>query len=110
VVSFDRPRREQVSRRFTRGSRLNYLLVVYDRAKSGVVGSVAIDKQILSGNVLLTKSSPTLLTGASPDGARAEGGRLRLDAFSPGEYELRIVATDAAARTSATRSLRFTVE
>ena len=46
----------------------------------------------------------------APDGARAEGGRLRLDGFVPGDYELRIVATDTVAQDTATRSLRFTVE
>ncbi len=110
VVTFDRPRRAEVSRRFRRGGHLDYLLVVYDRAKAGAAGSVAIEKELLSGNTTLTKSSPTLLTGDSPDGARAEGGRLRLSGFAPGEYELRVVATDSAARTTATRSLRFTVE
>lgn len=111
AVSFDRPRRAEVSRRFPRGGHLDYLLVVYDRTKSGAAaGPVAIEKQLLSGNVVLTKSSPTPLTGDSPDGTRAEGGRLRLDNFAPGDYELRIVATDSAARATATRSLRFTVE
>jgi hypothetical protein len=37
--------------------------------------------------------------------------RLRLEALAPGEYELRLVVTDRVAPpTTATRSLRFTVE
>jgi len=110
VVSFDRSRRAEVSRRFPRGGHLDYLLMVYGRAKPGPASPVEIERQLFYGNVLLTKSAPTRLTGESPDGARAEGGRLRLDAFSPGDYELRIVATDTTTRATATRSLSFIVE
>jgi VWFA-related protein len=110
VVAFDAPRRDEVARTFRRGGHLNYLLVVYDRPKTGAPSPVAIEKQLLSGSTVLTKSPPALLAGDSPDGTRAEGGRLRLDGFIPGDYELRIVATDAAAKATATRSLRFTVE
>jgi len=110
VATFDRPRRAEVSRQFKKGNHLDYLLVIYDRTKSGGTGPVTVVKELLSGNTVLTKSPPTLLTGDTPDGARAEGGRLRLDAFVPGEFELRITATDTVAKTTAARSLRFTVE
>jgi len=110
-VTFDRPRRAEVRRRFPRGGHLDYLLQVYDRKKAGAaVSEVLMEKELLFGNALLTKSAPSPLAGDSPDGARAEGGRLRLDTLAPGDYELRIVATDRAARASASRSLRFTIE
>jgi VWFA-related protein len=110
-VSYDRPRRAAVSRRFPRGGHLDYLLEVYDRRKTGgTANEVLVEKELRSGNVLLTKSPPNPLARDSPDGTRAEGGRLRLDVLPPGDYELRIVATDRAARATATRSLRFTIE
>jgi hypothetical protein len=37
-------------------------------------------------------------------------GRLRLDGFRPGDYELKLVVTDSQAKASETRSLKFRVE
>jgi hypothetical protein len=36
--------------------------------------------------------------------------RFSLDKFTPGEYELRLVVIDRNAKTSAKRSINFTVE
>ena len=111
AVSFDRDRHAEVTRRFRRGDHLDYLVVVYDRRKAGAAPpEVVVEKQLLSGNKLLTQSAPSPLQDQGSSDARAEGGRLRLDAFNPGEYELRIVATDPATKATATRSLRFAVE
>ncbi len=111
AVSFDRDRHAEVARRFRRGEHLDYLVVVYERRKGkGAPADVVVEKQILSGSKLLTQSAPSPLADLGSDDARAEGGRLRLDAFTPGDYELRIVATDRASKATATRSLRFAVE
>jgi hypothetical protein len=43
-------------------------------------------------------------------GVQAITGRLRLDSFKPGEYELKLVVTDNQAKATETRSLKFRVE
>ena len=112
-VSFDRPRQMEVSRRFARGGHLDYLVAVYDRGKPGAASPVdlVVERRLLSGSSLLTRSAPSPVTAEGPNGMPVVSGRLRLEALAPGEYELRLVVTDRVApRITATRSLRFTVE
>ncbi len=112
TVSFDRPRLPEVRRRFPRGAHLDYLLLVYDRGKPGVATPVdlVVERQILSGSTLLTRSPPGPVPDEGPTGVPVVSGRVRLDAFAPGDYELRLVVSDRVNRATATRSLRFTVE
>jgi hypothetical protein len=112
-VSFDRSRQMEVSRRFPRGGHLDYLIAVYDRGKPGAASLVdlVVERQLLSGSSLLTRSAPSPVTAEGPTGLPVVTGRLRLEAVAPGEYELRLVVTDRVAPPiTATRSLRFTVE
>jgi VWFA-related protein len=112
VVSFDRPRQPEVSRRFPRGGHLDYLLVVYDRGKRGAASpvDVVVESQLLSGSTILTRSAPSPVAAEGLAGLPVTSGRLRLDAFAPGDYELRLVVSDRATNATASRSLRFTVE
>jgi len=112
TVSFDRPRRAEVSRRFPRGGHLDYLLVVYEREKPGAASpvDVVVERQLLSGSTILTRSVPGPVLAEGPTGWPAVSGRLRLDALPPGDYELRLVVSDRVTSATATRSLRFTVE
>jgi hypothetical protein len=111
-VSFDQPRRMEASRRFPRSGHLDYLVAVYDRGTPGAASPVdlVVERQLLSGSLLLTRSAPSPVTVDGPNGMPVVTGRLRLQALAPGEYELRLVVTDRAAPATATRSLRFTVE
>jgi hypothetical protein len=112
-VAFDRPRQMEVSRRFPRSGHLDYLVAVYDRGTPGAVSAMdlVVERQLLSGSSLLTRSAPSSVTADGPNGMPVVSGRLRLEALAPGEYELRLVVTDRVAPpTTATRSLRFTVE
>jgi len=112
TVSFDRPRLPEVSRRFPRGSHLDYLLLVYGRGKPGAASptDVVVERQLLSGSTILTRSVPSPVPAEGPTGMPAVSGRLRLDALAPGAYELRLVVSDRVTSAAATRSLRFTVE
>ena len=112
AASFDRPRLAEVARRFPRGAHLDYLLLVYDRGKPGVASpvDVVVERQILSGSTILTRSAPGPVTEEGPGGIPVVSGRLRLDPFPPGGYELRLVVSDRVSKATATRSLRFTVE
>lgn len=112
TVSFDRPRLAEVSRRFPRGGHLDYLLMVYDRGKPGAASpaDVVVERQLLSGSTILTRSVPSPVLAEGPSGLPVVSGRLRLDALAPGDYELRLVVSDRVTSATATRSLRFTVE
>jgi len=112
AASFDRPRLAEVARRFPRSAHLDYLLLVYDRGKPGVASpvDVVVERQILTGSTILTRSPPSPVTEEGPGGIPVVSGRLRLDAFSPGDYELRLVVSDRVSKATASRGLRFTVE
>jgi VWFA-related protein len=112
TASFDRPRLPEVARRFPRGAHLDYLLLVYDRGTPGVAPpvDVVVERQILSGSTILTRSAPSPVTEEGPTGVPVVSGRLRLDPFVPGDYELRLVVSNRATKATAARSLRFTVE
>jgi hypothetical protein len=71
-----------------------------------------VERELLSGTTSLVRSPPAPVGAAdSPaGGVQAITGRLRLDAFKPGEYELKLVVTDSQAKATETRSLKFRVE
>ncbi len=112
TLSFDRARRAEVSRRFSRDGHLDYLLVVYGRRKPGTASPLEVDveTQLLSGNSILTRSPRHPVSAEGPAGLPVVTGRLRLDSLAPGDYELRLVVSNRSASASASRSLRFTVE
>jgi len=112
TLSFDRARRAEVSRRFSRDGHLDYLLVVYGRRKPGTASPLEVDveTQLLSGNSILTRSPRHPVSAEGPAGLPVVTGRLRLDPLAPGDYELRLVVSNRSASASATRSLRFTIE
>ena len=111
TVSFDRPEGPEVSRRFTRDGHLDYVLVVYGSgaAKAAAPADVVVESELLSGSTVLTRSPAAPVPAEGPGGLPMISGRLRLDPLPAGDYELRLVVSDRAAGSTATRSLRFTV-
>jgi VWFA-related protein len=111
TVSFEKSMRGEVARTFPRVGHLDYMLLAYPRSKAGgPTPSLVVERQLLADNKLLTKSPPSPVAAEGPAGVQAITGRLRLDAFAPGEYELKLVVTDSQSRGTATRSLKFRVE
>jgi VWFA-related protein len=111
TVSFERAEGPEVSRRFPRTGHLDYLLVAYASGKgaAAVPADVVVESQLLSGSKVLIRSAPVPARLEGPGGLPVASGRLLLQPLAAGDYELRLVASDAAGAT-ATRSLRFTVE
>ena len=101
-----------MARRFPRGGHIDYLLLAYDRGKPGAASpvDVVVERQLLSGSTILTRSAPGPVVTDGPTGLPVVTGRLRLDSLPSGDYELRLVVSDRVTRATATRSLRFTVE
>jgi VWFA-related protein len=114
TVSFEKSTRSEVTRSFPRSAHLDYALLAYDRPKTGAAAapSLSVERELLSGATSLVRSPPAPVPASeSPaGGVQAITGRLRLDAFRPGEYELKLVVTDSQAKASETRSLKFRVE
>lgn len=113
-----------VYRRFKSGSSFNFMVFAYN-AKSNDKGAtdLAIQTQVYSGNQLIVatplknfqnEAEPIVQqTAASQpisDAGRPYMARFSLDKFQAGEYELRLVVIDRNAKTSAKRSINFTVE
>ena len=111
TVSFDRPEGPEVSRRFARDGHLDYVLVVYGSGapKAAPAADVVVESALLSGNTVLAQSPAAPVGADGPGGLPMVSGRLRLEPLAPGDYELRLVVSDRAAGSTATRSLRFTV-
>ena len=126
-----------VFRRFKNGTAFDFMIFAYN-AKPNEKGAtdVAIQTQVYQENKLVVATplkalSPdtqsTSQSGAQQSGAqpaanasapappnREDGlpymARFSLDKFTPGEYELRLVVIDRNAKSSAKRSINFTVE
>jgi hypothetical protein len=112
-----------VYRRFKRSGGFNFLIFAYN-AKRNEKGAtdLAIQTQIYAGDKLVLatplknfaeteKQSPTAGAGDPVDPDRLPYlARLSLDSFGPGTYEMRLLVIDRNAKTSAKRSVSFTVE
>jgi len=112
-VAAYQPRPSEASRRFKRGTNLDFFLFVYN-AKVDAKGAtdLVIQSQVFSGSKLIyaTPLSRIAPTGA-PDVQRVPyAARLSLASFDPGNYELRALVIDRAAKTTAHRRINFTVE
>ncbi len=108
----------KVYRRFRRDSRCDFLVFAYN-AQLNPRGSTSlvIQSQVYAGDKLVLATPVQRITEQnSPDVKKnATRGipyraRLSLDGFAPGKYELRLVVIDRQAKTSARRSIGFTVE
>jgi hypothetical protein len=99
-----------VSRRFPRTGHLDYLLVVYGSGKAKAPADVVVESALLSGSHRPHPLPAAPVPAEGPGGLPMISGRLRLDPLPAGHYELRLAVSDRAAGSTATRSLRFTVE
>ncbi|MFN0085156.1 MAG: VWA domain-containing protein [Blastocatellia bacterium] len=108
----------KVYRRFGRDARFNFLVFTYN-AQLNPKGStnLVIQSQVYAGDrIVLATPVQRITEQNSPDVKKnASRGvpyraRLSLEEFAAGKYELRLIVIDRLAKTSARRSIPFTVE
>lgn len=119
----------QIYRRFKRNGSFDFMVFAYN-AKPDEKGEMdlAVQTQVYSGGKLILATPLKNFLGsieaiASAGNNKSDGqsgqidaqrlpylARLQLDAFEPGEYELRLVVIDRNAKSSAKRVVNFTVE
>jgi VWFA-related protein len=101
----------QISRRFKRGAKFDYLLFAYNpqAAPNGALDLV-VQTQLYSGNKVVYASPLAKLPPAEKQNVVPYRARLSLDHFEPGTYELRVQVIDHVTKTTAKRSLNFVVE
>ncbi len=110
-ISNGQPRPTQVTRRFKRGEGFDFLVFAYHARRDKNLTDLVIQTQVYSGSKLIYAAPLTRMAPHEGDLQRIPyAARLLLDSFSPGDYELRLVVIDRLARTSAQRSINFTVE
>jgi VWFA-related protein len=97
----------QVDKTFRLGQGMHYVVYVYTSGAASR-GAVTVQGQVWQGKRLVGVT-PTHPLAEAPD-ARKWSERIALDGFPPGEYELRVVATDAATGQKAERRVSFRVE
>src|SRR5262249_18257260 len=105
-----RPRPSEASRRFRRGSSLDFLIFVYN-AKVNAQGAtdLVIQSQVFSGSKLIYATPLSRIApDGTPDAQRVPyAARLSLASFDPGDYELRALVIDRTAKTTAHRRINF---
>jgi hypothetical protein len=95
----------QVERRFRRGQGLHYVVYAYGLPPSG---GVTLQAQVWEGSRLVGVTPRHDLAPAAGETAAKWSERIALDAFAPGDYELRVQAT--AGSVKAQRRVSFRVE
>ncbi len=110
-ISNGQPRPAQVTRRFKRGEGLDFLVFAYNAKADKKLTDLVIQTQVYSGSKLVYAAPLTKMAPPEDDLQRIPyAARLLLESFDPGDYELRLVVIDRLAKTSAQRSINFTVE
>ena len=96
--------------RFARGDSLYMQLYAYNpRRGVGGAADLIAQAQVMRAGAALATAAPEPME-AGPAGPVLHASRIRLQAFEPGDYELRVTVTDRAANAIASRSAPFTVE
>jgi hypothetical protein len=103
-----------VSRRFTRNSRLRFLMNIYNAARSKEgeqTPDVALQVQILRDNqpVLTTALSKVATTGVQDLTRLPYAAEIPLDSMPAGRYLLQVVVIDRIAKTSASQHITFEI-
>ena len=97
----------QVDKSIGPGQGLHYAVHVYTSA-SAASGAVTLQAQIWQGKRLVGVT-PKHELADGPEG-RSFSERIAIEAFPPGDYELRVVASGAAPGQKAERRVSFRVE
>lgn len=112
-----------VYRRFKSGGTFDFMVFAYNaRLNDKNSTDLAIQTQVYSGNNLIVATPLKNFQTETESGVQRTAqptvpetglpymARFSLDKFTPGEYELRLVVIDRNSKTSAKRSINFTVE
>jgi VWFA-related protein len=105
------PRPTQAQRRFAQGGSIDFLLFAYNARLAEGQADLVVQSQIFSGSKLIYSTPLTRITSeGAPDLQRLPyAARLSLNAFDPGEYELRLLVIDRLAKATADRRVNFTI-
>jgi hypothetical protein len=95
----------QAERRFRRGQGLHYVVHAYGLPPSG---GATLQAQVWQGSRLVGVTARHDLAPAAGETTAKWSERIALDAFAPGDYELRVQATAGTAK--AQRQVSFRVE
>jgi VWFA-related protein len=97
----------QMEKVFRAGQGLHYVVQLYTPAQ-GRPGAVTLQAQVWRGSKLVGVTPKHEL--ADTTGVRKWSERIALDAFAPGDYELRVVASDPGTGAKVERRVNFRVE
>jgi hypothetical protein len=109
----------KISRRFKRDSGFDFMIFAYNAGKDAKGATdLVVQTQIYIGGKVLLATPLKNFSDPNSNSVKKDGdqpgfpylARLSLESFSPGTYELRLVVIDRNAKTSAKRSVNFTVE
>ena len=106
------PIRVDVDHRFARSSALRFQTYVYNAARSSGATDVWIQAQVLRGRQQVAAVAPSRIPPDISKDPRSlpYWSEIGLSQLPPGWYTLEVSASDRVAGTSATQSIRFSVE
>jgi VWFA-related protein len=101
-----------VTRKFKRDSELDFLIFAYNAQRDKKPPDLVIQPQVYAGSklVLATPVAKISLPENIDQQRIPYAARLSLDAFTPGEYELKLVVIDRTTKTTTSRRVNFTIE
>ncbi len=99
-----------VDRKFARSSKLRYLGVLYNSAKSSETSQIYIQTQIFRGEKLEASSSTSPASSGEIDSTRIHfAAEIPLENFDVGRYLLVVKVEDRAAKTTVERRVSFEI-
>src|SRR5579885_3617594 len=100
-----------VTRRFTRGSRLRFQTFVYGTPAASPADMTAQAVVLRDGASVMTLAPAPLQKSNTPDPSRLPFvGELSLEQLPPGRYALRVTVSDSRSKSGASQQAAFTVE
>jgi VWFA-related protein len=106
------PRPSSATRRFKRGSAVDFLVFAYNAKVEKNTADLVIQSQVYSGSKLVY-ASPLAKMNASQNADLQRipyAARISLEGFNSGPYELRLVVIDRLTKATTFRRVYFTVE
>lgn len=100
------------SRRFKRDTELDFLIFAYNAQRDKKPPDLVIQPQVFSGSklVLATPLAKMNLPENVDPQRIPYAARLSLEAFPPGDYELKLVVIDRSTKATTSRQINFTIE
>ncbi|MDX2034062.1 MAG: VWA domain-containing protein [Blastocatellia bacterium] len=105
-------RATSVTRRFKRGTSLDFLVFTYNASAGKGLPDLVIQSQVYAGSKLVYASPLAKMTVSTDSDLQRipYAARISLEEFTVGDYELKLVVIDRSTKATTSRRINFSVE